>query len=456
MDVRTARFRFLLVGQLTVLLGSLTAAVLVSEAADWRPLGLVVLLAVLASASDLMLIRARTLSISGSFVSIVVAMALLGPAPAVAIGVTTIALDNLRRRVALHWAVTNLAAYAAFPLAGGLLMEAITGPATSTADLGLAVFAVFAVTNALNFLVVAVTQRVVHGQPLVDQVRTMLLPMLPSEAACAMLAVLVALTYTTVGLASMVALVGILVVFQVLTRELLVSQERAEQLEVRSTELASLQVGVLAALVQTLSLRDKHTARHSAAVARFAKAIAREAGCSAAEQELVHTAGLLHDIGKFAFPDSILLADSKLSDEDWELVKLHPGHGARLVRRVDGYGPVADVILCHHERMDGRGYPRGLPGDEVPHLSRMISIADTYDVMTARDSYRSPVSREEAVAELRRVSGTQLDGELVEAFVRVLERSGLGFQHTTDEDFEAELAFDALVRRHALPLRAAA
>lgn len=454
--MRPARFRFLLVGQLAVLLGSLTAAVLVSEAADWRPLGLVVLLAVLASASDLMLIRARTLSISGSFVSIVVAMVLLGPAPAVAIGVTTITLDNLRRRVAPHWAITNLAAYAAFPLAGGLLMEAITGPGTSTADLALAVFAVFAVTNALNFLVVAVTQRVVAGQPLADQVRTMLLPMLPSEAACAMLAVLVVLTYTTVGLASMVALVGILVVFQVLTRELLVSQERAEQLETRSTELASLQVGVLAALVQTLSLRDKHTARHSAAVARFAKAIAREAGCSEAEQELVHTAGLLHDIGKFAFPDSILLADSKLSDEDWELVKLHPEHGARLVRRVDGYGPVADVILCHHERMDGRGYPRGLPGDEVPHLSRMISIADTYDVMTARDSYRSPVSREEAVAELRRVSGTQLDGELVEAFVRVLERSGLRFQHTTDEDFEAELAFDALVRRHALPLRAAA
>lgn len=454
--MRPARFRFLIIGQLAVLLASLTAAVLVSEAADWRPLGLVVLLAVLASASDLMLIRARTLSISGSFVSIVVAMALLGPAPAVAIGVTTIAVDNVRRRVAPHWAITNLAAYAAFPLAGGLLMEAITAPSTSTPDLALAVFAVFAVTNALNFLVVAVTQRVVAGQPLVDQIRTMLLPMLPSEAACAMLAVLVVLTYTTVGLASMVALVGILVVFQVLTRELLVSQERAEQLEARSTELASLQVGVLAALVQTLSLRDKHTARHSAAVARFAKAIAREAGFSDAEQELVHTAGLLHDIGKFAFPDSILLADSKLSDEDWALVKLHPEHGARLVRRVDGYGPVADVILCHHERMDGRGYPRALPGDEVPHLSRMISIADTYDVMTARDSYRSPVSREEAVAELRRVSGTQLDGDLVEAFVRVLERSGLRFQHTTDEDFEAELAFDALVRRHALPLRAAA
>ena len=449
MEVRSGRFLLWL--HLATFIGSLVVTVLVSREADWQPIGLVLLLAALAATSDLMGIQARTLSISGSFVSIVVAMALCGPAPAVAIGVATITADNIRRGVAPHWAITNLAAYAVFPLVGGLLMQEITSPQTAAPEFGLAVFAVFAVTNALNFLIVASTQRVHSGQSLTEQIRTMLVPMLPSEAACAMLAVLVALTYTTIGMASLVALVGILFVFQVLTRELLTSQDRAEQLEIRSTELASLQVGVLAALVQTLSLRDKHTARHSAAVARYAKAMAKEAGFSDAEQELVHTAGLLHDIGKFAFPDSILLASSKLTDEDWELVKLHPGHGARLVRRVDGYGPVADLILCHHERMDGKGYPRGIPGHEVPKLSRMLSIADTYDVMTARDSYRDPVSQAEAVAELRRVSGTQLDGDLVEAFVRVLESQGLRFQHTTDEDFEAELAFETLVRRHATP-----
>jgi putative nucleotidyltransferase with HDIG domain len=193
------------------------------------------------------------------------------------------------------------------------------------------------------------------------------------------------------------------------------------------------------------------TARHSAAVARYARAIAEEIGCDAAEQELVHTAGLLHDIGKFAFPDRILLANRKLDEDDWKIVRTHPYQGARLVRRINGYGPVAEIILAHHERIDGRGYPRGLTGEQIPLLSRMISIADTYDVMTARDSYRDPVSQAEAVAELRRVSGAQLDGELVEAFIRIVERSDLQFQHTTDADFERELDFDARVRGYALP-----
>jgi HD-GYP domain-containing protein (c-di-GMP phosphodiesterase class II) len=119
------------------------------------------------------------------------------------------------------------------------------------------------------------------------------------------------------------------------------------------------------------------------------------------------------------------------------------------VRRVDGYGPVADIILAHHERIDGSGYPNGLRAEEIPLISRMISVADTFDVMTARDSYRKPVPRAEAIAELRRVAGSQLDGDVVEAFVRVLDRKSLGFQHTTDADFEDELGFTARVVRFA-------
>ena len=80
------------------------------------------------------------------------------------------------------------------------------------------------------------------------------------------------------------------------------------------------------------------------------------------EQDLIHTAALLHDIGKFIFPDSILFADRKLTDEEWETVKLHPEQGARLVRRIEGYGPVAEIIHSHHERFDGRGYPAGISG----------------------------------------------------------------------------------------------
>jgi putative nucleotidyltransferase with HDIG domain len=443
--------RTLAVAQIALLTTSLAVVVWTSRASDWAPISLVFLLTALAILSDGIAIGTRSLRLSGAFISLVLAMALLGAGPAVMIGLVTTAIDAVRNRLRVPALLANLSAYATFPLVGALLVRAVGMQQADDVDFALGIFAVFAITNALNFFLIAAPRRVTHGLRLRDQVRDMFVPMLPSEALAGALSVAIAVTYNLVGFAALIALIGVLFLFQVLTRELLVSQDRAEQLEARSTQLASLQVGVLAALVQTLSLRDRMTARHSAAVARYARAIAEEIGCSTVEQELVHTAGLLHDIGKFAFPDRILLANRKLDDDDWKIVRTHPYQGARLVRRINGYGPVAEIILAHHERIDGRGYPRGLTGEQIPILSRMISIADTYDVMTARDSYRDPVSQAEAIAELRRVSGAQLDGELVEAFVRVLERSGLQFQHTTDADFERELDFDARVRGYALP-----
>jgi putative nucleotidyltransferase with HDIG domain len=191
------------------------------------------------------------------------------------------------------------------------------------------------------------------------------------------------------------------------------------------------------------------TARHSAAVARYARALAEAHRCSPEQQELAHTAGLLHDIGKFSFPDTILLAEQPLTDDDWRIVRRHPEEGARVVARMEAYGPVADIILGHHERWDGDGYPRGLRAEEIPLLARVLAVADAYDVMIARDSYRRPRTSSEAVTELRRVAGSQLDPALVDTFVRLLEDRGLRFRHADDADFEAELAFERRVRRYA-------
>jgi putative nucleotidyltransferase with HDIG domain len=437
-----------------LLVAALCATALTSHADDWRPAGLVVLLSAVALLSELVVVETRTMRLSGSFVALVLAMVLLGPAPAVAMAVMGILIEGLVRRLPWPGLVANLACYATFPLIGGLAARWLGIDALEPVAFALAVGGVAAVTNVLNFLLIAVPRSFTRGEPLLQQVRQVYIPVLPSELVTLAAAAAAAAVYRELGLPSLLALVIVLALFQVLTRELVRSQQRAEQLEQRTKELGALQVGVLAGFVQTLALRDKMTARHSAAVARYARAIAAEVGRSAAEQDLVHTAGLLHDLGKFAFPDAILLGKERLTEEQYALVKRHPEHGARLLRRVDGYGPVADIVLAHHERLDGRGYPKGLSGDEVPLLSRMISIADTYDVMTARDSYREPVSRDDAIAELRRVSGSQLDGELVEAFVRVLARRGLAFQHTTDADFEAELRFDRRVRDFALPAAA--
>ena len=143
----------------------------------------------------------------------------------------------------------------------------------------------------------------------------------------------------------------------------------------RTKQLATLQVGVLSALLRTLDLRDRMTARHCAAVARYAREIAIAAGFSKEEQDLVHTAGLLHDIGKFIFPDRILKGDTKLTDDDWKIIKMHPYQGARVVAQMEGYGPVSEIILAHHERIDGKGYParpagRRDPGAVAHHLGR--------------------------------------------------------------------------------------
>jgi putative nucleotidyltransferase with HDIG domain len=175
-------------------------------------------------------------------------------------------------------------------------------------------------------------------------------------------------------------------------------------------------------LLRTLRMRDPMTARHSVAVAGWATEIAVATGRSKREQQLAHTAGLLHDIGKLTFPDRILKRDVKLTDHDWERIQSHPGEGARVLADVEGCEEVREIVLSHHERPDGEGYPRGLSGDEIPPIARMIAVADTFDAMTARHSYRHPVTRDDAVAELRRVAGTQLDPEFVEVFIDRLTR----------------------------------
>jgi putative nucleotidyltransferase with HDIG domain len=311
---------------------------------------------------------------------------------------------------------------------------------------------------AVNFLIIAVHLVHLDKTTLMSKVRKLVIPVLPSELAAALLAVGIAYVYDQVGIAA-IALFGlVLFTFQYLLGQLLLSEERAEELEKsgeqlrsRTKQLASLQVGVLSAIMYTLDLRDKMTARHCAAVARYSKEIALAAGFSEEEQELVHTAGLMHDIGKFIFPDRILKTDTKLTEEDWQIIKMHPYQGSRVVRQLEGYGPVGDIILAHHERVDGKGYPRGLKGDDIPALSRIISVADTYDVMTARDSYRKPVSSFEAIQELRRVSGAQLDGEFVELFIQVLAGKDVKFRHGEDADFDRELGIERRVQDYSMP-----
>ena len=420
-----------------------------ASTADWN-LPLLAALSGLAVVSDLWAVDTTAnpttqhrILMSGSFLALVLAMVLLGATPAMLIGLGTIVVGHFRFRERADMFLNNLTAYAWFPLIGGLAFHAgrhVVGADSDAAPFYALVVTTFALALAVNFLVIAAYNSHIDGVSLREKARRALRPVLQWDLAAAILAAAMAYAYLRIGMAALAMVVVVIVSEQRLLGQVFAAEQRAEQLRERMDELASLHTGLVNTMIRTLDLRDRMTARHSAAVAHYSREIAAAVGMSEAEQQIVHRAGLLHDIGKFNLPDPILKADVPLSEADWALIRRHPEEGARLVSHLDGYAGTAELIRHHHERFDGLGYPDGLRGRQIPLGARIISVADSYDVMTSRDSYRTPISSEEAVAELTRVAGRQLDPAVVSVFAGLLQVKGLSFRHGDDADFDAELA----------------
>jgi putative nucleotidyltransferase with HDIG domain len=207
----------------------------------------------------------------------------------------------------------------------------------------------------------------------------------------------------------------------------------------RAERYAALSWGVLSGTVRNLDMRDSRTSRHSAAVAMFSRDIAKAVGMSKDEQELAHTAGLLHDIGKFALSDRVMEKDVALTESDWKGIRRHPEIGAEMLKDLGVYGPVAEIVAAHHERLDGRGYPNKLTADEIPELAKIVAVAEVYDTLTANDTYRVQLSSFQALTELRRVSGSQLEPRYVEALADILGGTGVDYRHASAADFDREL-----------------
>jgi putative nucleotidyltransferase with HDIG domain len=431
---------------LTGVMGVLAAAT--THAAEWRAPGTLVLLLVFAIVADRVPIETRSGGpLVGSLPVFVLAAVLFGPAPAAAVAVVA---TLVQPRKPWRFLAGDIGVYATFPVLIGLAARFASGLLDGPHDPWFLLVggAAYALAWLLNVALVLSYLRLLRGHFEERVFETVLWPLAGTQLAHAVAVAALVYGYERIG-APAIAFAGVIVLtYSRLQRDLMEAerlrdeaQERNEELAAANERLRRAHFGAMRSLVRSIHLHDQMTARHSAAVARYARAIAKSAGCTEEEQQLVHTAGLLHDVGKHILDDAILKGDTKLDDEQWELVKRHPEEGARIVRLLEGQEDVAEIIHAHHERVDGRGYPRGLSGLEIPLLSRMISIADTYDVMTARDSYRDPVSSQAAVAELRRVAGAQLDAELVEVFVRdVLDHDETGFAHGDDADFEVELA----------------
>jgi HD superfamily phosphohydrolase YqeK len=180
----------------------------------------------------------------------------------------------------------------------------------------------------------------------------------------------------------------------------------------------------MAALCQAVETKDYYTRGHSERVSRGSAMIAREVGMRGRRVEAIRYAGMLHDVGKLGVPTTVLQKNGALSEEEYAAIKLHPMRGLAIVREIGFLDEALAGIMHHHERMDGRGYPMGLAGDEIPEFARVIAVADAFDAMTSNRSYRGARSIEEAIADLRRWSGTQFDPALVDAFVAALRREG--------------------------------
>jgi diguanylate cyclase (GGDEF)-like protein/putative nucleotidyltransferase with HDIG domain len=177
---------------------------------------------------------------------------------------------------------------------------------------------------------------------------------------------------------------------------------------------------VIAALGSALQERDRYTGEHSESVVDMAARVAQAMGLDPEEVSRVRTAALLHDIGKVGIPDEILHKSGPLDEHEWELMRQHPVIGERILRAIPGLGGVARIVRHEHERWDGAGYPDGLVGDQTPVGSRIILACDAYHAMTSDRPYRKATSHAEAMEELTRSAGTQLDPEVVQALVGYL------------------------------------
>jgi putative nucleotidyltransferase with HDIG domain len=220
----------------------------------------------------------------------------------------------------------------------------------------------------------------------------------------------------------------------------LFQNERRLNREVTShvDQLESAHSSFVDALVVTLDARDRYTAGHSHAVAVYARDIAHALGLPAEEQALAYRCGLVHDIGKIGVAPGLLEKPGALTLNERREVERHPVVGEEILARIDGNQQLAAIVRHHHERLDGQGYPDGLRGEQIPLLSRVLAVADTYNAMTSERPYREAMPSRVARLRLQQAAGSQLDVEALVAFERLLATRGEDYRTAQGREFVRE------------------
>jgi len=348
------------------------------------------------------------------------AVVMLGPLGAALVGATS--LLSLRRGLYVAHRAFNAAMYTLSAFAAGETYLAFGGTLGVPTRLSFpGIIAPFAAAAAAHVIVN-------HGQ-----LSGMLLLLPPPESARRArldvhlpLLLVSDLGYATLGLliAALWSLVNlfatVLVLIPLFVARWAIGQFAAQERAYDAT---------MAALCQAVETKDFYTRGHSERVSKGAAMLARQVGMHAERVEAIRYAGMLHDVGKLGVPTKVLQKTGPLTEEELAAIQLHPMRGLEIVRQIGFLEEALAGIMHHHERVDGKGYPLGLAAGEIPEFARVIAVADAFDSMTSTRSYRGARRIDEAVAELRKWSGTQFDPVMVDAFVMALEREGWDRPH---------------------------
>ena len=193
-----------------------------------------------------------------------------------------------------------------------------------------------------------------------------------------------------------------------------------EQLHDKNEELERAYLDTIGILRQTVEAKDPYTRGHSDRVSEYSVLIGKKLGLDEKTLHILKIGGLFHDIGKIGIPDSILLKESKLSDEEYSQIKNHPMIGVHMLGDAAIFTDILPIVKHHHERYDGRGYPSQLVGDDIPYVARIAAVADTFDAMTSKRSYRDSLPIDVVRAEIERCSGTQFDPNIAKVFLDIM------------------------------------
>ncbi len=253
-----------------------------------------------------------------------------------------------------------------------------------------------------------------------------------------LLALGLALSYRSAGLTGLLAFIGPILLIRYAMKKYLDHTTRSVQelqahnqaleqanreIQAMTARLQETYAGTLEALVAALDARDRETRGHSVRVSRLTMLLARELGVQEGTREWLdmERGSLLHDIGKIGVADAILRKPGKLADDEWAEMRRHARIGYEMLKDIPFLAGAAEIVACHHERWDGKGYPDGLAGLDIPFGARVIAVADSYDAMTSDRPYRPALAHHVAMGELRRNAGLQFDPEIVAAFERAIE-----------------------------------